>query len=463
MIWILCLGLLFLASLWVIFPFLRTATIETRDGDAVLSIYSDQLDEVARDQRQGLISESEAVAACSEIERRRARALRDVSGGLSVARRAPGLAFAGVTFIAVISIGGYVWIGHPNAPDQPLAARKQVLLETRAKAGDLPSRIQLMIQRTEEEPQDFDSWWTLARSYAAVGDHANSAEAYRKALALDPQNPGVLVSYAEAMTLANGNKVPRNAEIIFAQIGRDVADPRALYYLALARAQRQDFEGALEDWTALALASQPDAPWIPLVRRDIVNMVRFLKRDITHYLSDATEAEISAALTQSADHPVGDDVSSILRQALQSNPVDYEKWIRLARAEVAAGNDRAAASALDEGRRHYANAPFVLQKFAEAERSLGLDLTAPVGRGPDADDIAAAAAMTEDERRSMIEGMVSGLAARLEENPDDPSGWTMLIRSYRTMGRAREAEEALARARALFEGTEKMQEILTNL
>jgi len=273
----------------------------------------------------------------------------------------------------------------------------------------------------------------------------------------------VLVSYAEAMTLANGNKVPRNAEIIFAQIGRDVADPRALYYLALARAQRQDFEGALEDWTALALASQPDAPWIPLVRRDIVNMVRFLKRDITHYLSDATEAEISAALTQSADHPVGDDVSSILRQALQSNPVDYEKWIRLARAEVAAGNDRAAASALDEGRRHYANAPFVLQKFAEAERSLGLDLTAPVGRGPDADDIAAAAAMTEDERRSMIEGMVSGLAARLEENPDDPSGWTMLIRSYRTMGRAREAEEALARARALFEGTEKMQEILTNL
>ena len=63
----------------------------------------------------------------------------------------------------------------------------------------------------------------------------------------------------------------------------------------------------------------------------------------------------------------------------------------------------------------------------------------------------------------MIEGMVDGLAVRLSEFPNDPDGWTMLIRSYRMMGRVDDAEAALARARDLFDGTPTMQQILSNL
>lgn len=44
-----------------------------------------------------------------------------------------------------------------------------------------------------------------------------------------------------------------------------------------------------------------------------------------------------------------------------------------------------------------------------------------------------------------VEQMVQGLAARLEKNPDDPKGWAMLGRSYRLMGRTREAQAAFAR------------------
>ena len=71
-------------------------------------------------------------------------------------------------------------------------------------------------------------------------------------------------------------------------------------------------------------------------------------------------------------------------------------------------------------------------------------------RGPDAEDIAAAATMTDADRSAMIEGMVAGLAARLEENPDDPDGWAMLIRSYLTLGDEKKAAEAKARIKELF-------------
>ena len=44
-----------------------------------------------------------------------------------------------------------------------------------------------------------------------------------------------------------------------------------------------------------------------------------------------------------------------------------------------------------------------------------------------------------------IERMVAALAARLEKNPDDPKGWSMLARSYHAMGRFPEASAAYAR------------------
>ncbi len=460
MIWMVVSVLLVITAGWITWPFLRAKVTANGDGDAIISIYADQLDEVVLDQKRGLISSSEANAACAEIERRRAKAIGKMAGGFRISHRAPVAAVASAMVLVTLAIGGYIGIGSPAKPDMPLAQRKQEMLVARAAAGDTTSRIELLIERTRVDPEDFESWWVLARSHAAVGDHVRSAAAYRQALDLAPDNPGVQSAYAEAVTLANGNKVPKTAEIIFAQLARIHADPRALYYLALARAQRQDFEGALLDWAELAKNSNADAPWMALVRRDIANMARFLNRDITAYLPDATAAEIALATGQArALAQQRDD----LRERLAANPGAFADYIALAAAEVANGDYAAAAGALQAGRRHFSAAPFVLQKFAEAERELGLDLTAPDIRGPSAADVAAAAEISEADRAAMIAGMVDGLAVRLSEFPNDPDGWTMLIRSYRTMGRVDDAEAALARARDLFDGTPTMQQILSNL
>ena len=46
-----------------------------------------------------------------------------------------------------------------------------------------------------------------------------------------------------------------------------------------------------------------------------------------------------------------------------------------------------------------------------------------------------------------ISAMVSGLAARLKSNPNDPQGWLRLIRAYSVLGETDKAKEALATAR----------------
>jgi cytochrome c-type biogenesis protein CcmH len=60
---------------------------------------------------------------------------------------------------------------------------------------------------------------------------------------------------------------------------------------------------------------------------------------------------------------------------------------------------------------------------------------------PDALDPQVRAAPSQGE----VEKMVAGLAAKLEKNPDDPRGWTVLARSYRVMGKLPEAARAFSR------------------
>ncbi|MFG1298612.1 c-type cytochrome biogenesis protein CcmI [Xanthobacter sp. V3C-3] len=76
--------------------------------------------------------------------------------------------------------------------------------------------------------------------------------------------------------------------------------------------------------------------------------------------------------------------------------------------------------------------------------------SAPAAPGPGAADVAAAAQMSAQDRDSMVRGMVSRLAARLESEPNDIDGWVRLVRAYGVLGEKDKAAEALKSARAAF-------------
>ena len=87
---------------------------------------------------------------------------------------------------------------------------------------------------------------------------------------------------------------------------------------------------------------------------------------------------------------------------------------------------------------------------------------------PSPSDVAAAAraseTMNERDRTAMIEGMVAGLAARLEAQPDDAEGWERLVRSYIVLGRREDAAAALERAdAALGEGAARLAPLRAEL
>lgn len=457
MFWIVAGGFLLLLVAWTIWPLMRRTQFEPSESQFAISVYRDQVDEIRRDVDAGMITEADAKAAEMEIEKRALQAAKKFDSGPLVGRRMPRAAIAVSCALAIGAGSLYVGLGSPSRPDQPLAERRSEVLTKRAAGGDVKARITLLIDRTKKEPKSFEAWWILAQSYASIGNHPDAVEAYRKALELSNDNLGVMTAYAEALVLANGNRVTKAARLAFEQVRRKrPKDPRVRYYLALGLAQQKDFEGAMAAWVDLYRESKANAPWLPLVRRDITNMARFLKIDLKSVLPDATAAELAKAGNKTAtakDVPKLKARANTLDTLLKSNPKDYKAWIELVSLRAHLGEADKAVVALATAREHYKAAPFIIGKLDETARNLGLDIvekTAETTKGPSAAQIKASASLTDKERSDMVSGMVEGLAARLEEKPNDANGWMMLIRSYSVLKAQDKAAKALVTARGHF-------------
>jgi cytochrome c-type biogenesis protein CcmH len=81
-------------------------------------------------------------------------------------------------------------------------------------------------------------------------------------------------------------------------------------------------------------------------------------------------------------------------------------------------------------------------------------------QGPSAADVAAAQNMSPVERQAMIERMVQGLAAKLDQDGSDLPGWIKLVRAYSVLDRKDDALKALERAKTAFSGnTQALQQL----
>ncbi len=169
-------------------------------------------------------------------------------------------------------------------------------------------------------------------------------------------------------------------------------------------------------------------------------------------MGDYAEARIMAA-----QGVIDAETAGIFRKILADIPQNVRARYYLAQAKLQSGDEAGALAAFQalyaDGSADAAWRPAVAQQIAALGGSVDAGpLAQPVpapGPGPTADQVAAASQMTADDRAQMIEGMVAGLAERLEQNPDDLEGWLRLARSYTVLGRQGDAVNAYEKALGL--------------
>jgi cytochrome c-type biogenesis protein CcmH len=158
---------------------------------------------------------------------------------------------------------------------------------------------------------------------------------------------------------------------------------------------------------------------------------------------------------------MGPDAAQAFRQQLALDPAAPVARYYLARARIASGDvaggltDWRALSAtlsVDDPRRRMLD-----NEIARVSSTGKLDVDQSQGEGPPGGPAGAAGVGPQQ-----IQGMVDGLAARLQANPDDPAGWVRLVRAYTVLGETDRRDAALAAARARYAGHADVLAALTS-
>lgn len=170
-------------------------------------------------------------------------------------------------------------------------------------------------------------------------------------------------------------------------------------------------------------------------------------------LADRAEVRVMAAggtVTPAADKD--------FRQVLAADPNNGMARYYLALAAAQAGEPRKAIDAWQALLAEMpANSPLrgqIGQRIAAAAQAAGIPVpelaqgTAPTA-GPDANAVAAAESMPDEQREAMIRGMVANLAAKQAADPGNFDGWLRLGQAYAVLKQPDQAADAFAKAAAL--------------
>jgi cytochrome c-type biogenesis protein CcmH len=162
-------------------------------------------------------------------------------------------------------------------------------------------------------------------------------------------------------------------------------------------------------------------------------------------LTATRESDLGEALAAAADGVVTAEAKDLFERAIARDPHEAKARYFLG---LAAEQDGKADAAAAIWRSLLADAPPGAQWTEFVRGALTRLARVPVAAaGPNADDLAAAATMSDDQRRDMIRGMVARLADRLQNDGSDVDGWLRLVRSYVALGDRERARGAAADAR----------------
>ena len=388
MLWLVFAILIILVLAVLLIPLLKNTSVEALPRvDYDIVVYRNQLAEIDQEIERGLLSETQAEAARAEVHRRMLAA-EDADLKMPVKsmrtdnRRAR---FAAIVVIAaILPVGAailYGVLGSPHLQGKPY--------EWRLK-NDPDFVVAATADKLAEQLQNSPNaagFRRLAEMYFASRNYEQAAAADRRAIDLGAADAATWSELGEAVVMTNGGAVVPEALMAFNNaLGLDARSERARFYIGLAESQIGNLKQAVAIWRDLEKTSDPDAPWLPMVREHI------------------------AAFSKQG----GFDPASV-----QPSP-------------PLSGAMNVAITAMT-------NAMHV-------QGAAGAPTEPPSAVAPPAAASSVAPTSTNDDQDTMIRAMVARLADRMEKNPGDVVGWQRLAHAYNVLGDHGKARVAIDRA-----------------
>jgi len=359
------------AILSVLWPLSRTAEVQAGSD---IAVYRDQLEEVDRDRKAGLIGEAEAQAARVEVSRRLITAADQTAFahslpiGSSLWRRRAA-AVAAVVLLPLVAATLYLANGSPQLPGQPLQARLRAVHQDTSIAA-LVSQAEAHLERN---PDDARGYEVLAPVYLRLGRFADAVNARRKLIALSGESAERQSDLGEALVAASNGIVTADAKSTFERaLALEPGELKAKFYIGMAAEQDGDRGKAAAIWRDMIDKAPPGASWLPMVRDALAR----LGVDSPTAATTGPSAEDVAAAGTMSERDRDDMIRGMvarLANRLKDNGDDVEGWQRLLRAYMVLGErDKAKAAAVD-AKRALASDPDKLRRIEDMLKNMGLE------------------------------------------------------------------------------------------
>lgn len=309
--WLVAICLVIAALLFVVPPLLKESAAQGVDHTSLnIAVYKNQLVELEQEYANKAISDEQYQRTRHEIER---RLLQDTSAAQSRAGAtggARGTAVAMLLAVPLVSVALYNHLGSPNA----ITGQGPVV--SKASGGDhqdsgaqIESMVAQLSSRLEANPDDWEGWLMLARSYqfmqkadeasktlakmrarlmASLSQnpddmqgnlllatayrmdkkHVEAAAAYKKVMPLVEANPGMvgegfadlMTDYADTLALANNGVLDGEPlRLVHKALEVQPNHVRALWLSGTHAYEAGDFPAALDYWRRIAAVVPPDS------------------------------------------------------------------------------------------------------------------------------------------------------------------------------------------------------------
>ncbi|MBM3349024.1 MAG: c-type cytochrome biogenesis protein CcmI [Betaproteobacteria bacterium] len=242
------------AVLLIVIPFRKNKTNPEKislEQDENIAILRNQLRQFELDCQEGRISQEQLQESRLDIEKRLLQEERAIAADqlvLNGEQHQRNKKWSTIFIASTLPIGAivlYLFVGSPLALYLPEANQGQPQLTQQ----DIEGMVERLAQRLEKDPNNAEGWQMLGRSYAVLQRMPEALAAYKKALALNPNNAPLLVDYADL--LAFENKSIKGEPIRLVQKALQI-DPNNLKGLALAGTasfETGDYKKAEEYWS----------------------------------------------------------------------------------------------------------------------------------------------------------------------------------------------------------------------
>jgi cytochrome c-type biogenesis protein CcmH len=372
----------------VLWPLSRRGSAPSQGQD--IAVYRDQLDEVERDRKSGLIGDAEAEAARLEISRRLLAAADKVEPKLAEPKTKSGrksqpnsedpaslwrrraAALIALFALPALSAGLYMKWGSPQLPGAPLATRADLPLEQRS----IESMVAQVEAHLERRPNDGRGWEVVAPVYMKMGRFNDAVRARANVVRILGSTASREAELGEAQVAAANGVVTAEAKQSFERaLKLDAADLKAQYFVGLAAEQDGRLKEAAHIWGTMLDNAPPNAPYRPLIQQSLARLAsKGIAVEPKAPQPGPSQDDIAASqqLTPEQRAEMIRGMVERLADRLKTDGSDFESWVRLVRAYVVMGDADKAREALNNARNAVGTDPEKRNRLDALAESLGL-------------------------------------------------------------------------------------------